>query len=274
MPSSTPAQPGPKSKPIALYVIIGVLAAALIGGAVYFFGFYQPNRTANDNGDQSDEECGIQECHGLDLTCGSNVAEICTEIYMLGDRCHQYASCAVVNGTCTFQQEGDNFFDKCKSCVETCEEYYDNASQANPDNLFLCEENCTEDATFHAPSEIPNQTLFNEYISDISLGSMPEGQTTIDPSQGLVPTETTEFTTTGQFCVMTTTKKAITSSHLEAAIYNVTTETYPMPKAVDPHGLSQGGSISCISNDFTPGEYEFKLYVDDVPVAVLPFTVE
>jgi|GEM_PF-1565729 len=281
MPSSNPAfsQPEikPRSSPLVLYIVIGILGSTLAGSAIYFFAVYQPSHNdtspTDDTDNTTETDCGVQECHGMNLTCGSNVAEMCTEIYQIGDRCRQYASCEVVNGTCTFEQESNNYFDQCKSCVEQCEIYYDNSIQANSDNLFLCEENCSEESGFYAPSEVVNQALFNEFISDISLGSMPEGQTTIDPANGLVPTETSEFSTTGQFCVMTTTKKEVSSSRLGAAIYNVITETYPMPKAVDPHGLPQGGSISCISNDFTSGEYEFKLYIDDIPVAVLPFTV-
>jgi len=31
------------------------------------------------------QKCGIENCHGLDITCGSDVPDACTEIYMIGD---------------------------------------------------------------------------------------------------------------------------------------------------------------------------------------------
>lgn len=80
--------------------------------------------------------CGIENCHGLDIVCGSNPAEMCTEMYQLGDRCRQFAKCGVVNGSC--RQIEDTQFTACKICVETCERKFPN----DPEQAFMCENGC------------------------------------------------------------------------------------------------------------------------------------
>ena len=84
------------------------------------------------------EKCGIENCHGMDIVCGPNVAEICTEIYMAGDNCRQYASCQTVGGQCVLEKTPK--FDSCKSCVERC------GADHKDDQIgfFQCESKCTE----------------------------------------------------------------------------------------------------------------------------------
>ena len=81
------------------------------------------------------QQCGIENCHGLDITCGPNVPDVCTEIYMIGDSCRQYASCEIFNGECVLVK--NNAFETCKSCVENCPE-----SNDDPAMLFSCENEC------------------------------------------------------------------------------------------------------------------------------------
>lgn len=82
--------------------------------------------------------CGIENCHGLDIVCGPNIAQMCTMEYRLGDKCRQFAVCAVVNGNC--RQIENEQFSECKACVQECEEKYSN----NPIDLFACESECGE----------------------------------------------------------------------------------------------------------------------------------
>ncbi len=82
------------------------------------------------------DSCGIENCHGLDIVCGSNPVEMCTSMYMIGDICRQYANCGLVNGKC--QQIEDPQFIKCKNCVEECEENY----SLDTNKLFMCESEC------------------------------------------------------------------------------------------------------------------------------------
>lgn len=81
-------------------------------------------------------ECGIENCHGLDITCGRNVPDACDMMYALGDNCRQYASCEVIDGKC--QLAKSDRFEQCKACVEKCETDFPD----DPTNAFACEGEC------------------------------------------------------------------------------------------------------------------------------------
>jgi hypothetical protein len=83
-------------------------------------------------------KCGIENCHGMDIACGPNVAEICTEIYMAGDNCRQFASCQNTDGECKLVKSAK--FDACKTCVEKCTA----DTTDNPTDFFQCESKCTK----------------------------------------------------------------------------------------------------------------------------------
>ena len=82
-------------------------------------------------------ECGAANCHGLDIECGQS-AQMCTEMYQLGDRCRQYAKCGVVNGKC--QQIENQEFNICKACALKCDQDFPD----NPEKAFMCESRCGE----------------------------------------------------------------------------------------------------------------------------------
>lgn len=80
--------------------------------------------------------CGVQNCHGMEISCGPDVAEMCTMEYQLGDKCRSLASCQNVNGSCTIvKQEG---YTRCVSCVEQCNK----TSGGDPSKAFACESTC------------------------------------------------------------------------------------------------------------------------------------
>jgi hypothetical protein len=85
------------------------------------------------------DECAMSNCHGLDITC-AYLSEplMCTELYMLGDGCRQYASCKVIGGTC--QPILSQQFKDCKSCAESCQTKNQNDSIA----ALECEYECTQ----------------------------------------------------------------------------------------------------------------------------------
>ncbi len=80
-----------------------------------------------------EEKCGIESCHGYDITCGPDVPEVCNEIYQLGDFCRQYAVCEVFNGEC--QMVPNDKFDQCVACVNECEDL-------SGEQAFSCEDDC------------------------------------------------------------------------------------------------------------------------------------
>ncbi|VAX38002.1 hypothetical protein MNBD_UNCLBAC01-2090 [hydrothermal vent metagenome] len=68
------------------------------------------------------QACGIENCHGLDVQCGSNVVEMCTEMYAFGDRCRVYAKCEIKDDECVLFESEE--FQSCKKCVQACAEKY------------------------------------------------------------------------------------------------------------------------------------------------------
>lgn len=80
--------------------------------------------------------CGIENCHGLTITCGSNIATACTAELNADDHCRQYASCQVVSGSCQLVKETK--YDKCVSCVNSCKNSFIN----NPNQVLDCAQSC------------------------------------------------------------------------------------------------------------------------------------
>lgn len=129
-----------KTKKTALIVIIAVfLLTGIIASVLWVPSYLKEYSNKND-------PCGIENCHGLDITCGSNIPETCTEIYQLGDFCRQYVECKVVDDQCQLVENSK--FDQCKSCVEECENLDDS------EEAFECEENCRE--TLDDEADRPN----------------------------------------------------------------------------------------------------------------------
>jgi len=81
-------------------------------------------------------QCGIENCYGLDITCGPNIPEACTMLYMAGDNCRQFAVCAVMDGQC--RQVISTKFNDCKNCVQKCEQNFKN----DQIKFFECESGC------------------------------------------------------------------------------------------------------------------------------------
>lgn len=77
--------------------------------------------------------CGFTTCHGLDLACGPNPPQVCTQEYQLGDKCRQFATCSNANGSCHLVTTPQ--YDSCKACIQKC-------GGADPAEIFTCEEKC------------------------------------------------------------------------------------------------------------------------------------
>jgi len=87
-------------------------------------------------------ECGMKNCHGLNITCGLiDVPPACDKMYAAGDNCRQFASCQIINGQC--QLEKTPKFNDCQSCVEKCEFDHKN----DPIKIFECESKCADATT-------------------------------------------------------------------------------------------------------------------------------
>lgn len=111
-------------KDVILYGLFGLIVISVI---IVFLFFGYPVII-------SEQACGVENCHGMDVLCGPNVPQACTENYQVGDRCRQYASCQIVGGDCSLVA-GD-LFDACKRCVGEC------LSGNDSIEIFSCESLC------------------------------------------------------------------------------------------------------------------------------------
>ncbi|MBL8014089.1 MAG: hypothetical protein JNN05_09605 [Candidatus Omnitrophica bacterium] len=87
---------------------------------------------------QAQEACGIENCHGIDISCGPNVPEACTQMYALGDFCRDYARCERLAGKCRLVENPT--FDSCVACVRKCMDAHAN----DPVESFNCEATCRD----------------------------------------------------------------------------------------------------------------------------------
>lgn len=85
---------------------------------------------------QTSQPCGIENCHGMDVTCGPNPVEACTEEYRIGDKCRSHATCTVNAGSCGVKKDSE--YDSCVSCVTLCQKQH----EIDPEGLFSCESEC------------------------------------------------------------------------------------------------------------------------------------
>lgn len=121
-------------------------------------------------------------------------------------------------------------------------------------------------------SEQSDKAKYDEYLGDIYLGTMAIGKK-IDIDG--FPTKTNVFTgETDQFCTMMTLKKTISSGKLAIAIYDTVAKKDDQSKTIFPVELKAGGIGGCNYLTQSPGKYEYKIYIDDVLAAVLPFEVK
>lgn len=107
-----------------------IIVTAVIILALFFLRSPLMNRSQM----KVEKECVIQECHGLDITCGMTGPQICTLEYQLGDFCRNYVSCQLRNNNC--EVVTDPLFEQCTSCVNKC------ALITSPIEAFQCEEKC------------------------------------------------------------------------------------------------------------------------------------
>lgn len=126
-------------------------------------------------------------------------------------------------------------------------------------------------------SEQPNQEKFNEYFIEAYLAKLPAGSE-FNPWEII---KTKIFTAGEQFCTSLTMKKQIPANTLSTAIYDVSAkrDVQPrggkFPQALGPvPGGSAGPSIGCEPLMQSVGKYEYKVYMDDILVIVLPFEVK
>ncbi len=134
----------------------------------------------------------------------------------------------------------------------------------------VTETTVTETQSTEQLSEQPDKAKYDEYFSDFYLGKLPSG-TDANPSN--VPVKTTVFTSKDQFCSVWTQKKDIPAGSFSGAVYDTVAQKDFEPKTAFPMVINAGGHMGSQPLTYPPGKYEYKLYIDDVLVVVIPFEV-
>lgn len=116
-------------------IIVSFSFLVLLLGFIFTFYLYSEGKLKNFIPGQ--ERCGIQNCHGVDISCGAKIPQVCTAIYQAGDRCRQFANCVNIDGGCVLQKSTQ--FEKCKSCVLDCI-----SKNKDSENILNCESKCGE----------------------------------------------------------------------------------------------------------------------------------
>jgi hypothetical protein len=98
----------------------------------------QNNKHQPDKLPAQTAKCGIESCHGLDITCGPNVPEACDMMYVPSDGCRQLAACQTTDGQCKLEKTPE--FDSCKACVEKCAKKF----PSDPAKSYDCEAGCVK----------------------------------------------------------------------------------------------------------------------------------
>ncbi len=132
------------------------------------------------------------------------------------------------------------------------------------------EETSAETQSTEQLSEQPDKAKYDEYFTEFYLGKLPAG-TDANPSN--MPVKTTVFTSEDQFCTVWTQKKEIPAGSFSGAIYDTVAKKDFEPKTAFPMALNSGGHMGSQPLTYPPGKYEYKIYIDDVLVIVIPFEV-
>ena len=139
--------------------------------------------------------------------------------------------------------------------------YKNKTSETNTVEKSLVPENLSEQS---------NISKFNEYFSEAYLAKLPSG-VKFDPSKII---KTTSFLASDQMCISLTIKKNIPVGNIATAVYDAVSKQYVQSKTTFPQELKQGGSVGCQNINYASGKYEYKIYVGDILVSVLPFEVK
>ncbi|MFH0863876.1 MAG: hypothetical protein V1858_02230 [Candidatus Gottesmanbacteria bacterium] len=124
-----------KPKLVNNKIIYGIILLLGLVAAVFIWNNYQIQITEKPK-QPVGTNCGIENCHGLNITCGPKVPEVCDMSYQLGDKCRQLAQCQTVGGSCQLIKSVE--FSSCKSCAENCDLQFKN----EPEKAFSCEAKC------------------------------------------------------------------------------------------------------------------------------------
>ena len=126
----------PTVRAFFLAALLGILVLASGCTTPAIPGVTAPATTPAPTPELTPVACGMENCHGTEILCGSHPVDVCTAVFSPGDQCRKYASCQVVSGTCQPVYEAP--FEKCKNCIEMCASQYKDSPMLMSD----CEQKC------------------------------------------------------------------------------------------------------------------------------------
>ncbi len=120
-------------------------------------------------------------------------------------------------------------------------------------------------------SEQPDKVKFNEFFTSIFVAKLPVGAK-FEPSKIV---KTSVFSAGEQFCTSINMKKQVPADTLSSSVYDVSAKQDFQPRGgAFPQAMGPGNSIGCESLSEPVGQYEYKIYLNDDLVAVMPFEVK
>lgn len=120
-------------------------------------------------------------------------------------------------------------------------------------------------------SEQPDTALYKQYFTDFYLAKLPKG---VNAGPENVPEKTSVFTAEDQFCTVMEVIKDIPAGKISNAVYDVNAKTNLVEKTVFPMELKKSNYMGNEELKYPTGKYEYRIYIDDTLVAVLPFEVK
>lgn len=124
----------------------------------------------------------------------------------------------------------------------------------------------------YVPSEKSDTAKFDEYFKSIYLGKLKIGE---QPGAGVVPQVSLVFTKgKDQYCTVLELKKALAAGAYSSAIYNLDSKTYIKPKTSFPGKFELGTNVGCGSLPAGAGRYEYKAYLGNTLITVVPFEIK
>ena len=120
-------------------------------------------------------------------------------------------------------------------------------------------------------SEQPDKAKYDEYFTEFYLAKLPLGT---EMSASNPPVKTAVFITSkDQFASVMSVKKDIPAGSIAGAVYDTVAKKDFEPKTAFPMALKASNYASTQPLKYPPGKYEYKVYIDDVLVVVIPFEV-
>ena len=120
-------------------------------------------------------------------------------------------------------------------------------------------------------SEQPNKAKYDEYFTEFYLFKLPIGT---EMGASNPPVKTAVFITSEDlFGSVMSVIKDIPAGSIAGAVYDTVAKKDFEPKTAFPMALKASNYAGTQPLTYPPGKYEYKVYIDDVLVVVIPFEV-